>query len=197
MAKKKSYYIIHKPYKVLSQFTDEDGNPGLGSLFVDLPKDVYPVGRLDLDSEGLLILTNDRAITDKLLNPKRNHRRTYWVEVEGKPDAKQLEALRTGVTINLKGKSHRTKPAEVKIIHPEVPEREPPVNYTKHPERTWLELSLTEGKNRQVRRMTAQVGHPTLRLLRVAIENLRLEPLQSGDITQISEKVLYKKLKLG
>jgi 23S rRNA pseudouridine2457 synthase len=193
---KKHYFIIHKPYKVLSQFSDEGNNPGLGRIFKGLPKDVYPVGRLDLDSEGLLILTNDKSLNQKLLNPKNEHKRTYWVEVEGIPQASALEQLKEGVAINLKGKTYRTKPAEVRMIEAKLPSREPPVNYEKHPIRSWLEIVLKEGKNRQVRRMTAKVGHPTLRLVRVAIEDLELNPLKSGDIKQISEKVIYRKLHL-
>lgn len=196
MGRKKLYFIIHKPFKVLSQFSNEGDNIGLGEVYKDLPKDVYPVGRLDLDSEGLLILTNDKALNNKLLNPNHGHKRIYWVEVDGRPDKKAIQLLEEGVEINVSGKKHRTKPAKVKIVTPDIPERNPPVNYQKHPERTWLQISLTEGKNRQVRRMTAKVGHPTLRLLRVAIEDMRLEPLQSGDITQISEKVIYKRLNL-
>ena len=196
MARNKLYFIIHKPYKVLSQFSNEGKNIGLKEVFKDVPKDVYPVGRLDLDSEGLLILSNDKRLNDKLLNPKHNHKRTYWVEVDGRPDAEALRRLRQGVQINISGKSHQTKSADVRIISPEVQERNPPVNYLKHPERSWLSISLTEGKNRQVRRMTAKVGHPTLRLIRVGIESLNLEPLKPGEITQISEKALYKKLNL-
>ncbi|WP_425391438.1 pseudouridine synthase [Ekhidna sp.] len=197
MARKKLYFIIHKPYKVLSQFSNEGNNIGLGEVYKDLPKDVYPVGRLDLDSEGLLILTNDKSLNHKLLNPKHEHVRNYWVEVDGVPNQEALGKLQKGVDINVSGKTHRTKPAKIAIIKPDIPERNPPVNYQKHPNRTWLEIELTEGKNRQVRRMTAKVGHPTLRLIRVAIEGLRLEPLKSGEITQISEKVLYKKLRLS
>lgn len=179
----------------MSQFTAEDGNPGLGDLY-DLPKDVYPVGRLDLDSEGLLILTNDRSLNQALLNPKNNHQRTYWVEVEGQPDEEAKDALRNGVEINLKGKKHLTRPAHTRVINPELDEREPPVNRKKHPITTWLEIVLSEGKNRQVRRMTAKVGHPTLRLLRVAIEDVKLGNLEPGGIIQISGKALKKKLKL-
>lgn len=196
MAKQRLYFIIHKPFKVLSQFTDEGDNKGLKAVFRDLPKDVYPVGRLDLDSEGLLILTNDKSLNNKLLNPKHGHKRTYWIEVDGKPDEAAIKKLKSGVEIKVSGKTHTTKPALVSIIKPATVERDPPVNYKKHPTRTWLEISLTEGKNRQVRRMTAKVGHPTLRLIRVAIEDLNLEPLKSGEITQISEKVIYKKLNL-
>lgn len=196
MARRNLYFIIHKPFKVLSQFTNEDENIGLKEVFPDLPKDVYSVGRLDLDSEGLLILTNDKSLNNKLLNPKHGHSRTYWVEVDGSPDAASLSQFRKGVEIKVNGKTHKTKPAKVEVIKPNVEERNPPVNYRKHPNRTWLQISLTEGKNRQVRRMTAKVGHPTLRLIRVAIEGLNLDPLKSGEITQISEKAIYKKLNL-
>lgn len=195
MAKKNLYYIIHKPYKVLSQFTDEHGNPGLGSIF-KLPKDVYPVGRLDLDSEGLLILTNDKSLTDQLLNPKNAHERTYWVEVEGVPNDEAILSLKKGVKIKVSGKEHLTKPAKAQLIKPDISEREPPVNYKKHPVRSWLEIKLIEGKNRQVRRMTAKVGHPTLRLVRVAIEELALGSMKSGDLVQLSEKSIKRKLKV-
>ncbi|MEQ9423723.1 MAG: pseudouridine synthase [Cyclobacteriaceae bacterium] len=197
MGWKKLYYIIYKPYKVLSQFSDEGGNPGLGSIF-NLPKDVYPVGRLDLDSEGLLVLTNDKKLNNELLNPKNAHNRVYWVEVEGTPDATAIKKLEDGVEINLKPKRYVTKPALCKIMDaPNLAERNPPVNYKKHPIRSWLELILTEGKNRQVRKMTAAVGHPTLRLVRSAIENLQLYPLQPGEVTQIPEKAIRQKLKLN
>lgn len=180
---------------VLSQFTDEDGNPGLGSVF-QLPKDIYAVGRLDLDSEGLLVLTNDKSLNATLLNPKNAHQRTYWAEVEGIPSDESLRLFRAGLEINVKG-IYKTLPCQVKIIHPQgILERNPPVNYIKHPIRSWLEIKLIEGKNRQVRKMTAKIGHPTLRLIRVAIEDLQLMPLQSGQLSQISEKVIYKKLKL-
>lgn len=195
MSKSSSYFIIHKPYKVLSQFTDEDGNPGLGSIY-SLQKDIYPVGRLDLDSEGLLILSNDRTLNNKLLNPKNNHWRTYWVEVDGIPSKDSLKQFESGLLINLKGMKHRTKPAKVKFIEAKIPERNPPVNYKKHPKRTWLEISLAEGKNRQVRKMTAAIGHPTLRLVRVKIESLELTPMKSGEIREVSRNLIYKKLNL-
>ena len=190
------YYIIHKPYKILSQFTDENGNHGLKSLY-SLAKDVYPVGRLDLDSEGLLILTNDKSINNKLLNPNFKHRRTYWAEVEGNPDRDALYQLSNGITINISGKKHLTQKAEVEIISPTVAERHPPVNYKKHPGRTWIEISLIEGKNRQVRRMTAKVGHPTLRLIRVGIEQLSLDSLEPGELRQLPKKTIYSKLQLS
>lgn len=198
MPTSKRYYLFHKPFKVLSQFSNEAGNRGIGSV-LKLPKDVYPVGRLDLDSEGLLLLTNDRKLTDQLLNPKHAHARTYWVEVEGEPNAESLKQLTSGgVEINLgKGRKHKTLPCNVRLL-PEVhvEERSPPVNKVKHPVRTWLAITLREGKNRQVRKMTAKIGHPTLRLLRVSIENIHLDNLKPGELKQISKNVLYKKLNL-
>lgn len=195
--KKHLYFIIYKPFGVLSQFTDEGGNPGLGSVY-QLPGDVYPVGRLDLDSEGLLILTNDHSLNASLLNPSKGHRRRYWVEVDGEPNASALARLQQGPIIRIKGREHQSLPVEVSLLGQGVslPERNPPVNRLKHPATSWLELGLTEGKNRQVRRMTAAVGHPTLRLVRVAIEDLELFPMQPGDIRQISGNVIRKKLKI-
>jgi 23S rRNA pseudouridine2457 synthase len=192
------YFIIHKPYGVLSQFSDEGSLVGLGSLY-NLPKDVYPVGRLDSDSEGLLILTNDKSLNNKLLHPSNLHKRTYWVEIDGVPTIKELNKLKEGVKINLKGKMHLTAPCTVRVLdttNVSLQERTPPVNRKKHPITSWIELELIEGKNRQVRRMTAQVGHPTLRLIRVRIENLLLGDLPTGGIRQISKNVIYTKLNL-
>lgn len=191
------YFIIHKPFKVLSQFSDEAGNPGLRSAFPDLPKGIYPVGRLDLDSEGLLLLTDDKGLNHRLLNPKFEHWRTYWVEVDGDVKKETLQKLEKGMEITVNGKTHRTKPAKVSVIQVEIPEREPPVNYKKHPLRSWLQISLSEGKNRQVRKMTAKAGHPTLRLLRVAIEDVRLGDLPAGSFIQLSKSSIYKKLHLS
>lgn len=190
------YFLLHKPYGYLSQFTDEDGHPGLGRLF-ELPKDVYPVGRLDRDSEGLLILTNDRRLNAQLLNPAQLHVREYYAEVEGIPDKEALLHLESGLEINVKGSMYKTSPCHVQLLE-EVPfaERKPPVNRLKHPVTSWLSLRLTEGKNRQVRKMTARTGHPTLRLVRVAIEDVRLAEMAPGAIVQISGKVLYKKLRI-
>jgi len=190
------YFIINKPYKVLSQYTNEIGNKGLGSIF-RIPKGIYAVGRLDLDSEGLLILTNDKKLNNFLLNPENEHKRTYHVEVEGTPSTAALNVLSEGISITIDGKLYRTKKAEVRILKDyDFPERSPAVNRIKHPETSWIEVILTEGKNRQVRKMTAKVGHPTLRLIRVGIESLALHPLIPGQIVMISKKVLYKKLKL-
>ena len=196
MASNLRYYIINKPYKVLSQYTDDADNKGLGSI-ISIPKGIYSVGRLDLDSEGLLILTNDKKLNQALLNPENEHRRTYHAEVEGVPSSSTLKALSNGLCIKVNGKSFMTKKAEISaLIDYQLPERIPPVNRVKHPQTSWIELILTEGKNRQVRKMTAKVGHPTLRLLRVAIENLTLHQLRPGQLKIISKNVLFTNLKL-
>ncbi len=190
------YFLIYKPYGVLSQFKDEDGNPGLGSAF-KLPKHIYPVGRLDMESEGLLILTNDKSLNNKLLNPNQAHKRTYLVEVDGTPDSDAMKKLEAGIEINIKGSKYHTLPAEVRNIEiPPLEVRKPDINRIKHAETSWIELKLIEGKNRQVRKMTAAVGHPTLRLVRVAIEDLKLGDMKPGEITQISPGVLFRKLKI-
>jgi 23S rRNA pseudouridine2457 synthase len=182
------YFKVYKPYGMLSQFTREAGHPSLADLDFRFPKDVYPVGRLDHDTEGLLLLTNDPGINKALLAPDSKKRKTYWVQVEGLPDDTALTALRAGVTINLKGKLHQTLPALVKNMPPpNLPERNPSVNYLKHPVNSWIELSLTEGKNHQVRKMTAKVGHPTLRLIRFAIENVTLEGTQPGEVLEMKQ----------
>ncbi|MEM9896822.1 MAG: pseudouridine synthase [Bacteroidota bacterium] len=197
MSNRKRYFLLHKPYKVLSQFTDENGNPGLKQI-VKVPNDVYPVGRLDLDSEGLLLLTNDRQLNSKLLDPKRGHKRRYWVEVEGKPSLESIAKLERGLEIKVKSKRYKTLPARCKMLKDpiSIEERCPPVNHKKHPVRSWLEIEIVEGKNRQVRKMTAKIGHPTLRLIRISIQELRLNPLKSGEIMEVTRELVYKKLGL-
>lgn len=181
---------------MLSQFTQEAGHDTLGSLF-DFPKDVYPVGRLDHDSEGLLLLTNDKSVNTRLLNPDRKHHRRYWVQVEGIPKEPALNQLREGVTINLKGKLHETLPATVRVMKsPSLPERNPSVNYTKHPITSWLELTLVEGKNRQIRKMLAKTGHPALRLIRSAIEKITIDKMISGDVVILTRNEFYDGLLL-
>jgi 23S rRNA pseudouridine2457 synthase len=180
----------------LSQFSSEGNNPGLGSLY-ELPNDVNPVGRLDLDSEGLLILTNDRKLNHQLLNPQFGHMRTYCVEVDGIPGKVVLDRLNDGIDIKIKKQNHQTAPAHAIVFDkPPFEIRNPDINRVKHPITSWLRLSLSEGKNRQVRKMTAQLGHPTLRLIRSTIEDLELGDLKSGQIRQLSQKVIYQKLKL-
>ena len=169
------YIAFYKPYNVLSQFTGEAGHDSLASF--GFPKDVYPVGRLDCDSEGLLLLSDDGVFIKKLLSPKFAHEREYAVQVEGVPTPDALTALEKGVVI----KGYKTKPAKAQLM-PEfdLPPRNPPIRERKNIPTSWLSLTLTEGKNRQVRHMTAAVGFPTLRLLRVRIGKLLLNGMTSG-----------------
>lgn len=191
-----SYYIIHKPCGMLSQFSAEGGHAGLGELAA-FPPDVYPVGRLDHDSEGLLLLTNDKKVNNLLLDPKKKHRRTYWVQVEGNVTDEALEQLRKGITISIDGKAYLTLPATAKRMDaPSLPERVPPIRFRKNIPTSWIELSLHEGKNRQVRRMTAATGFPTLRLIRAAMEQLQLGDLKSGDVLELDARQVYKLLRL-
>ncbi len=194
-----SYYIIYKPFGILSQFSPEGNKEGLGELY-PFPKDVYPVGRLDADSEGLLILTNDKQLNHRLLNPGFRHWRTYWVQVDGAISQEASKQLEKGVSIKVNKKAYQTLPARAAVIEEptEVPERNPPIRYRKDIPTSWLSVSLQEGKNRQVRRMTAAVGFPTLRLIRVEIENLSLHKmgLQPGEVKEIREEEIYQLLKL-
>lgn len=185
MPKHFRYFLVYKPYRVLCQFTDPvGGKRTLGDLF-DFPRDVYPVGRLDEDSEGLLLLTNDPASNQALLG--KDTEKEYWVQVEGTPTAEALEALRRGVEIRVRKKTHRTLPAEVKALAdlPALPDRDPPVRFRKAIPTTWLSIKIREGKNRQVRKMTAKVGFPTLRLVRVSFGPWKLKKMQPGDVVEI------------
>lgn len=193
------YYIFFKPYNCLSQFTREHPTHiTLADFCKGIPKNVFPVGRLDKDSEGLLLLTNDPSINNKLLNPKFKHSRTYLAQVEGIPTKEAIDALNTGVEINLKKIIHRTLPAKVQLLEnqPITDERVPPIRVRKSIPDSWLKIELTEGKNRQVRKMCAKVGFPVLRLLRVEIENINLEKMIPGELKSISKEEFYQKLKL-
>jgi 23S rRNA pseudouridine2457 synthase len=169
---------LNKPYGVLSQFTPEPGSKWRTLAEFALPAGVYALGRLDADSEGLLLLSDEPALNTRLLDPKHGHRREYWVQVEGLPTAaalSQLEAgLRVGSLKTLPCRAWRLDPA------PAVPARTPPIRVRKSIPDCWIALELSEGKNRQVRRMTAAVGHPTLRLMRVRIGEFRLGDLAAG-----------------
>ncbi len=178
------YFIFNKPYGVLSQFTDKDGRKTLSDFF-NFPKDVYPVGRLDFDSEGLLILTNDKLLTDYLLNPINRHEREYYVQVEKIPTDDDLKILSCGVMIQNKV----TLPAEAKLIdEPSILPRIPPIRERKNIPTSWISLTLIEGRNRQVRKMTASVGFPTLRLIRVRIKNISLEDLAPGSFRELNKE---------
>jgi len=173
------HILFYKPFGVLTQFTPEPGSSHRTLKdFIDVPS-VYAAGRLDADSEGLLLLTTDGNLQHLLTDPRHAHPRTYWAQVEGAPQNEALEQLRRGVQL----KDGATRPAEVRLLElpPELPTREPPIRVRQSIPTAWLELILTEGRNRQVRRMTAAVGLPTLRLVRAAIGALRLEGLAPGE----------------
>lgn len=176
------YYAFHKPYGILSQFTSDRPEETL-SVF-KLPKNIYAAGRLDKDSEGLLLLTNDGDFINKLLNPKNEKTKTYHVQVENIPNQEALEQFRNGLLIE----DYKTKKAKIKIIDdPNYPPRIPPIRERKTIPTCWLEVEIVEGKNRQVRKMTAKIGHPTLRLIRVKIGNLKLENLKPGEFREINK----------
>lgn len=179
----------------MTQFTGEE--PTLASLGA-FPKDVYPVGRLDKDSEGLLLITDDKVLNHHLLNPRFGHQRTYYAQVEGIPTPEALAQLRNGVTINVDGRDYQTKPALAKLLDPALvlPDRNPPIRYRAAIPDTWIELTLIEGKNRQVRKMTAAVGFPTLRLVRYSMEKINIKGMQAGDILELDEKTVYHQLGL-
>lgn len=189
------YHIIYKPYLVLSQFTAVDGKQCLKDFF-SVKKNVYPVGRLDYDSEGLLILTNDSSINHRLLHPGFLHRRTYLVQVEGEITNDIITTMQQGVTITIQGKAYHTAACDIARLPgaPKVPERNPPIRYRKNIPVSWVQITLTEGKNRQVRKMFAAVGFPVLRLIRYAIENITIGDMQPGDIKTLSGNTINKQL---
>ena len=167
---------FHKPFGVLSQFTpDGSKHRTLGDFA--FPSRVYPIGRLDSDSEGLLLLSDESALNTRLLDPANRHPRLYWAQVEGIPDTEALASLARGVLIQ----NRRTLPCKAWSISPEVPPRDPPIRFRKNIPDSWIALELVEGRNRQVRHMTAAVGHPTLRLIRVQIGGLPLGSLHAGE----------------
>ena len=178
---------FHKPFGVISQFTPDGPNHRTLADF-DFPPAVYPIGRLDADSEGLLLLSDEARWTERILDPKIGHEREYWVQVEGVPTSEALERLAGGLIIQ----GQRTLPCKVRL-HEELPQmwpRNPPIRFRKTVPDSWLSIVLNEGKNRQVRRMTAAVGYPTLRLIRVRIGRLWLGDLGPGTWRQVEGRVI-------
>jgi 23S rRNA pseudouridine2457 synthase len=179
------YILFYKPYGILSQFSHESGHGSLAD-FGPFPAGVYPAGRLDADSEGLMLLTNDNRLKQILTEPRFGHPRTYVVQVERTPDEHALLQLRRGVMVE----GRRTRPAEARLLaaDPVLPPRPVPVRFRKSVPTAWLELTLREGRNRQVRKMTAKVGYPTLRLVRTRIGALTLEGLQPGEWRKLKDE---------
>lgn len=177
-----SYVLFNKPYGVLCQFTDREGRKTLAH-FGPFPHDVYPVGRLDADSEGLVLLSNDGALKHALLET-RKHTRTYLVQVERVPTGDAIHRLRSGVVIERR----KTLPADINLleIDPELPPRPVPIRFRKNVPTVWLEITLREGRNRQVRKMTASIGHPTLRLVRTRFGPLKIDGLSPGCWRELS-----------
>jgi 23S rRNA pseudouridine2457 synthase len=177
---------FHKPYGVLSQFSPEPGSRSGTLAAFGMPPKVYALGRLDADSEGLLLLSDEPGLNSRLLDPELGHPREYWAQVERIPDAAALARLARGVDLG----DYRTRPCHVARLDPApvLPPRDPPVRYRKSVPDCWLCLELTVGKNRQVRRMTAAIGHPTLRLVRARIGRFALGPLAPGQWRELSEK---------
>ena len=181
---------FHKPYGVLSRFTP-DGSPNRTLAEFGFPKDVYPIGRLDADSEGLLLLSDEATLNDRLLHPRHAHEREYWVQVERIPTPDALLKLAKGLVIQ----ERQTMPCRAWMLdpQPDVPLRDPPIRFRKTVPDCWIGLELLEGKNRQVRRMTAAIGHPTLRLIRVRIGTLKLCDLPPGawrELTPVERKLV-------
>jgi len=193
------YYIIYKPFEMLSQFTKEGDHKTLANLNYNFPKNVYPVGRLDADSEGLLLLTNDKQVNHLLLDPKFRHNRTYLAQVEGQLTEEARTKIEKGLSITVDGKEYKTLPCKAEVIpSPEesgqLGPRTPPIRFRKNVPTTWVRITLQEGKNRQVRKMTAAAGFPTLRLVRVAIEHISLSKMMPGEVQEIPGKEIFSLL---
>lgn len=193
------YFLIYKPYLMLSQFSREGQKATLLDLGYTFPKDVYPVGRLDADSEGLLLLTNDKSLNHRLLDPRFGHLRTYYVQVEGLWSDEATAQLARGVAITVEGRAYQTLPCSAQVLdqEPTLPPRHPPIRERKSIPTTWVAVSLHEGKNRQVRKMTAAVGFPTLRLVRWQIEQASAEGMDAGAVRELRYPELARLMRLA
>ena len=184
------YYILYKPFGMMTQFSRENEKPTLADIKFDFPKDVYPVGRLDADTEGLLLLSNDTSLNDRLLNPKNGHKRTYLAQLDGTITEEAAKQLRKGVSITIDGKAYKTLPAQINLVkdEPVMPPRNPPIRVRANIPTSWVEITLIEGKNHQVRKMCAKAGYPVLRLIRIKIGTLNIGNLQPNKVRELSEQ---------
>ena len=199
-----SIYVMYKPYQMLSQFTKElPSHSTLADINFEFAKNVYPVGRLDADSEGLLILSDESALNTALLHPSQKQPKTYWVQVEGEPNQNDISPLQKGISIRINKKEFTSAPAKLSIlpntVESTLPVRNPPIRFRKNVQETWVEIVLTEGKNRQVRKLFAAIGFPVLRLVRVGIGNLKYgeKPIglvQPGQVIEISKQQIASNL---
>ncbi|KIC92160.1 pseudouridine synthase [Flavihumibacter sp. ZG627] len=187
------YFALYKPFEVLTQFSSEGNKKTLKDI-IDVPTDVYPVGRLDYDSEGLLLLTNDKGVNAALLQPSKRREKSYFVQLEGEITPDAISELKKGVNISINNKLHHTLPAKVISLSkaPSLPERNPPIRFRKNIPTSWISLSIREGKNRQVRKMTASVGFPTLRLVRYRIGGMNIEGWYPGELRSFTREEFYK-----
>lgn len=191
------YFVVYKPYKMLSQFVPIPKKRCLADLGYDFPPGVNAVGRLDENSEGLLIITNDKKLNNLLLKPANEHKRVYWVQVQFAMKEAELKTLEQGVNIRIDSKDYFTRPCTVRVIS--APANLPPRE--RRPVRTdleteWIEMTLTEGKFHQVRKMCAALGHQVMRLVRVRVENLELKSMKPGAVTEIPKAQLYASLRI-
>lgn len=197
MSKAKKYFLFHKPYGVLCAFTNEHGKTDL-SKYLDVPQDVYPVGRLDENSEGLLLLTNDKNVNHQLLNPQFKHKRSYLVQLEGQINKKAISRLEKGIDISLGTETYTTLPCKaIKTSIHKFPKARRRIDFDKSKGTSALKLILHEGKNRQVRKMCAAAGFPVIRLIRTEIEQLHLADLPPGEYKQIPRPLFYRSLNLS
>ena len=186
MSKRKHTYLFYKPFNVLSQFTKEHEEHRTLADYLNIEEDVYPVGRLDKDSEGLLLLSNDNELINRILHPSAEKFKKYVVQLEGAVTPQAILPLIQGIELRINKKRFTSKPAKVKIIkEPELPERNPPIRYRKELVTSWAEISLSEGKKRQVRKMFAAIGFPVLRLVRLEIAEFTLQGLKPGQCRKL------------
>jgi len=186
MSKDKRTYLFYKPYNVLSQFTKEHESHITLADYLNVESDVYPVGRLDKDSEGLLLLSNDNELINRVLHPNVNKFKKYLVQLEGEITEEAIAPLREGIELRINKKTFQSKQAKVSLINePKLPPRNPPIRFRKELKTSWAQISISEGKKRQVRKMFAAIGFPVLRLVRTEIAEFKIDGLAPGEFRKL------------